>query len=266
MKRIEFVGASGSGKSTLLKIVQERRTEKDVWLTNDELQVQIAKRIEFDSPYISKKTLRILALKFNILKKKHPSISRRLLDNYKNDTIKKSLEKYNGLIDLIIDKFPADHIECPSMKMKLMDYWFDQVRQIALFDYFNTNKVVVFDENVIQNNPGTSDFKAYYEMLQSSPELASVINPIGIVFCNLSADTNIKRHMKRMKKAIQGKSEMPLINRFSKEDCLRRISVAEKKANVMQKVGVPVLELDMHQDLEENADDVLKFIKELQNY
>jgi len=263
MKRIEFIGASGVGKTTLLKHLLDERAPEDKWLTNIEFKIQLARKLKIASPIVSKRNLMILKLRLNLLKDKHPGISNYLLKPYEDSAIEHNVEPYHGFLDLITKNLSGSDNLSAAKKIKLMEYWFARIKTVALFDYFDQNSIVVFDESIIHNNPGTSDLKAYRKMLDSRPDFASIINPLAVVFCRLSPEENHKRQIKRKEKNnLQGSPEALLVDNLSKAQCIRRLEESKRKADVMEKVGVPVYEVNMAESPAHNAKRIIKFIRQ----
>ncbi len=267
MERIEFIGASSVGKSTLFDNMLSKRNSKKEWVTSEEFTVQIARNLKIYPTVISKRTIGIIVLKGNILREKHNRIARRLLGDYQEKVCIRHAGTYNALTNMIMDGAAEDcgllsHLPTPFKKNKYLAHCHQCIIEMLLLEFFDKNKTVVFnDKSIIRHNPKTSDKEAYMKALNGSMEGDLKINPSGIIFCNLSLEENIERRLSRIHSGVIQFTEKDLTEQEIRNLCRFEIEDAKQKAEVMKQAGVPVLEVDMAGNPDQNANHVMDFIK-----
>lgn len=261
MKRIEFIGAPGVGKSTLLEKVKSKRDKNDEWVTPFELKMNIAKN-EKITRLISKKSIYLLALKLNIYRDKHQLFISRLLARYEKDAHNIRMNDYSGLINMVLKGFAENKDVQPYLKMDYVIYCLNQIKEVGFLDYIGHGKTVVFEESIIHNNPKTWDKDAYIHALHNSN--ASKVNPLGVIFCDLFLEEHIKRRKNRIiERGSANFSEKGLNKEQFETLCKNQLENSNGKAEVMRYIGVPVLQVDVSENIDDNALRVLEFIRGL---
>lgn len=260
MKRIEFVGASGIGKSALLHEVVKHKTGSDSWITFEEARVYLAKTIAVD-----KVSLRMsqLYLQSNLTrpKKLREYLVAKILDRNSRDIFDATHGKYLDLADAFLEPLHKYNAINSMRKMSLTAFYYQHtLLDTILLDYYKLNKVVVDDEGIIHNTLGFTDEERFRVVYENHANSETSVIPIAVVFCNLGEISYMQR---RKNKILQGRGTV-LERTFNDDElqksCRRFMQSAAAKINVLKKFGIPVLEINMENPLQENAPIVYEFI------
>ena len=262
MNRIEFIGASGTGKTYLLNQVLLKRTAHDQWVTPKEARIQIVKNLKH-CYQIDTQSLKIAFIKMGALKNMQDVLTISVLGKYKNSVIKKCLADYDGLIDLFYYSLMASPYLTPTKKIWLSSLYFNLlINDVLYLDYFGITETIVYDDGIIHNNAGINDWKKYQEKICVDTKIYNKVTPKRVIYCKLGLEDNVKRRKKRTAEERRATIlEDGLNDKELQELYERSLITAEKKIAVMKSAQVPVLEIDMARDQNENVEAILRFIK-----
>ncbi len=258
MRRIEILGASGVGKTTLFEKVLCARQKNDDFKTPAEARIQIIKSIYKGLLPLNRRSL----IKYNILKKYHDKWALEILRKYNVKAILSSSNIYDGLIELFLSFLMKNRKLTPVRKLEKCQLYYRQIlHDLILLEYFNVGFIIFSDAGILMHNQGIADEKAYRKILSQNPSFTHKINPTGIVYCKLSAETSFRRRKHRISSGVVRDIEIDLGDKELLASCKMSLESAEKKANVMKSLGVPVLEIDVAENTSKNTESVLEFIR-----
>ena len=265
MNRIEFIGASGVGKTTLFNMILAKRIENDRWLTPEEARVRIIRSMNPGSIKISRQSIKAFLLNKKIFTSKHINWSISILKKYEEEIFDSCLSDYNPLIDLLISDLANDAQLEAKMKTRIIQYYMGILMwDVVILDFFNINDVIIYHDGIIHNNKGTCNYKYYLEKVCSKPSIRKRINPVGIVYCKISLDDNFNNRKQRIAEGKGTFIERALNDKELLCSCRQELILAESQANVMEKVGIPSIKVDMSLNNSKNAKQILQFINYLQ--
>jgi len=256
---IHLVGASGVGKSTLFKSIMKDRSDNN-FKTIDEIKMDIVKENKFKDLSTLNKIIYIL-LQINILPNKNNKFANRIIRNISRRV---DLEKYNCLFELLLKKLEQDNSLEYYNKAKLIKFYLKKViYDYGILEYNNTVDKVLFEDGIIHNNRGFSDFDLFKQVKRKYPNKVENIIPNAIIYCELSLKENIKRRKKRIKEG-----NGTFVERDLNEDqitliCKSSLESSKRKIEIMEKEGVRILKLNMKDDLKYNTEKAIEFIKSI---
>lgn len=258
MRKIEFLGASGVGKTYIFnRLIESRSTINDNWVTPGEVKIKIAKSIGNGCFPLNRRT----AMRYNLFKNKHSEWAEDILRKYYVEAFDKCLSTYQGLVELLINGLTRITYINSFDKIKICDFYISCIKRIAVLDYFNVSDLVVFDDGIIHNNFGIIDFLSYKNIACPTLDIKSKINPVAVVFCKLSLEDNLIRRKKRIAENNGTFLEKKLNDSQLRLLCEKSLEDSQNKVEIMKTMGVPVLEVDMTRNQNENIIDILRFIK-----
>lgn len=263
MRRIEFIGASGVGKSTLLREMEKIRDHNAVWISRKEMYRKIQKSTPPLNPFSIRRLLIYVSAFFNLSGINKVRVFSKLLSNDQMKAYKIGLKKYSGYLGMIIEGVANKATYSPIKKMHRLEYFFSLVQELALFESFDPQEIIVFCESVIHNTPGTTDFDKYRNMLGKYQDGHVGITPSAVIHCFLDAPENIGRRIKRGAAKDKFLHKQPKGNASLNEQIARAIIAAQKKTTVMKACNIPVLEINMAESIEDNAAKACAFIRSI---
>ncbi len=216
-------------------------------------------------PFSLRRLLMLLALKVHLFSTGKVKLYSKLLDDKQRREYNAHLQKHAGFVDMTIQGLSNKNEFTSVKKMHRMEYAFSLVQELAFFDSFRPEKMIVLCESVIHNTPGTANMDTFKNMLAANQSYASELKPTGVVYCYLDASENIERRIKRgaNRDKVFKKENTKDQNTYTTVE--KALQSAKNKANVMQEVGVPVLAINMSENINKNATKVNEFISNLKN-
>jgi hypothetical protein len=263
MKRIEFIGGSGIGKSTLLREFVKMKRPDDRWMTADEAKIYLAKKVNVNKG-ILKRLLQIY-LKIGIFKRFRVNIAVTILDDFYDNTIDSMQEYYCDAAQLFLESLYEDNNRNSIQKVALAAYYNKLlISEIMLFNYYQLDNLVVYDDSIIHNTLKFGDQDRSSDVFKNHKNSDTGVIPIGVVHCYINEEIYIKRREGRI---IQG--DGTVLDRTKNDDelaqlCRRALKSAADKINVLKNHRIPVLEVDMANSVKDNAEMVYDFINKLQ--
>lgn len=185
------------------------------------------------------------------------------MHKYEKPAIETCLPLYYSFINEVLMAFASKNIANPVNKFNHIAYSISLFKKLAFLDYFKKDYAVIFDEFIVHNIPITSDIQLLNKLFEKNDELKTRILPKAIIYCKSSLEENYNRRNKRIKSGTILFIDKNLSDENLNMSCKINLEEAEKKAVVMQELGVPVLSVGMEEDQSFNANKVLDFIRKL---
>ena len=265
MRKITFIGASGVGKSTLYKSLVKARTDKDLWSTPDEERLKLAKLIKSDFPKPNYKTLMVFLLKMGVFKNSRKNIVSELLWKKEKEAFLKGFGPYEGLLEIMLRYYDEAAPGNASKKIRMLSLYLDiLIKDVILLEQNGCKKMVVYDDGIFHNNYGLVMPNSLKEAMSKYPEMATVVNPAAIVHCNISLEENMARRQHRIEKGRGTFMEVGLDQQALLDLSRDSLKAAAEKVQQFREVGIPILELNMSDDLKVNVEKMLHFIRQIQ--
>lgn len=217
---IEFMGASGVGKTTLFNELIKEREREIKWITPEEF-IQI-ERYEIDEKNI-----------FN---------------------------SFNEEIIKVKTKIILDRNHSPSDKLKLLSFFYQNIKIIAMVKNFNKNYTVVFEDGLFHNFGDA--LMSFFE--ETDSQFEAMIANSAIIYCSNEPEIIAKQILKRR----DTESILHPHHRFTAfEDLVdyqkKNIERLEKQMDVFKKFDIPIFKINTADDLRENAIKVNEIINSL---
>ena len=259
MKRIEFIGAPGVGKSYLIQQL---------------LQQKIIDRLDSDTSFFKQKAQELYGSKnplsrrglmtYNLFPSKHLNWSMELLQSDLKKAYDSTMHYFDYLLTLFVKYYFFESNSSIKGKVGHTSAYINLIKNAALLDHFNDDRIVLLDEGLIQNNRGiilqTTEF---VEKMKKNEKECFKSMPAAVVFCELKSMENLKRIKDRVSKG----GGIYLEHQLSDDDLLKRIATFRKEYELIKKVvielGIPSIVLDLTEPLEKTIQKSLYFIKNL---
>jgi len=247
MNWIEFIGPPGVGKSFLLSKLRDTRAKNSDWVLMNEAIIEIAKEATTCS---FKDNLRQKYLKqsFIDIGKKYLTYSKLKFGKAYN----KEAYRYEYLLERCWD-LHQDTSSSVITKTRGIVLFSNIIEKLCLCDFYNYQEVVLMDEGPYANNP----------CLKTANNYPKTDIPKAFIFCNLEPQLNFAR----LKKRAESGELRPIHHGMDNEALKKRMEESHEnfldKKEVLKKIGIPFLEIDLKNIDEELIAEVNLFIKEI---
>lgn len=252
MTYIELIGCDGVGKSTLLNEMKKKRIKKKKWITPQEARFQIISRVNISPAY---------KLLINILKKIpltrfiQKRITSKIIAQIELNISHEYLNPYYDFFEYSIKTY-GNNVTLKSDDKLLNICRINQVirKNYALFEYFKIDTPIIFDEGVFKYCALNFDY-----LYTASPQSINIIKPKAMIYCKLNLQDTLNRYKQREQHT---KNNTSFDNEFKAFFNMAEVN-SEKKVKLMEYLNVPVLTIDMSEDITKNAEKALNFIEAL---
>lgn len=256
MRRVELLGPSGVGKTLLYhRVCNQVKPRKFLTIEEAFLKAAVSKQPVFPSL----KYLFYRLLKSGYVKRKQQGLSYHVLQGEEGEGDAraeywlsfKALEAY-----LLKEKDPV------VVKKRLENFVRNVQRNQVLDKRLERDDLVFFDEGLLHHHHGFGPelFHCYApEKIQTDLGL----NIDGIVLCDLSFGKNIERILSRKRQGIRTFSHGHLDGTALEAYVFKARLEYQLKVEVLKKIGVRILHLNMEDDLQDNAERIGLFINDL---
>jgi hypothetical protein len=119
--------------------------------------------------------------------------------------------------------------------------------------------IVLVDEGMVHYHPGITEygFKTYHsDQLKKDP----AINPLGIIYCEQSAEIIFNQALRRKENGIHTFSHGPLNREELKKFIEKNISTARGKVMGYKKHGIPILHINTRERTESILEKMNEFV------
>jgi hypothetical protein len=268
MKKIELIGTSAAGKTTLLKQMLLEGNDTKEWVTPEKARIEIAMKQKYT--LIKDGVVPFIGYNAYYLCKREPhflasTLEQLLINKYTDAVLETCVADYKCLFELLLDSWSTKTIHIKPYNMIHFCRYYESIliKDVAFLDFFNYDGTIIYEDGIIHNNIGIVNDSSYEKLLKLSPEKRKKIIPSGIIYCNISLEENILRRQKRMASGQITSFELNLnedeLIQLCKEGCVN----VSRKAKLMHDLGVPVLELNMSKNNEDNISQIISFINEI---
>lgn len=207
---IEFIGPSGVGKTTLFNEVIKERKENFNWITPEEF-------ISVENPAINDEDI-FSALEEEIIETK--------------------------------TKIILDRNHSPSDKMKLLAFFYQNIRKIAMVKNFNKNYIVVFEDGLFHNFGDV--LMNFYE--KQAHQFVSMIANTAIIYCSNEPEIIARQILKR-------RDTLSILHPHHKYSTFgelenyqkKYIDELEKRITIFRQHSIRVFNINTADDLTKNA-------------
>lgn len=244
MNWIEIMGPSGIGKSTFLKKLRDYDSTKYNWVLQNE---------GFDEIILSKKfygrmdKILQLYIKQNWINSKKNIIRKILLD--KKGVFLKGSKEYSYLLDSYLEHF-LKKSSTSSEKAYRISVYKEIIEVLCLFDHYQFDKTVVFDEGPINHHPN---------LIGNLKD--AIKKPIGVVLCNLDLENNFQRI--KMRERLRGRPS-PLhigLNDLELKNLINDHMVNyQNKKDIIIKLNIPYIEVNLADSSNNEVEKASQFI------
>ena len=255
MNYIEIIGPQGAGKTTLLKKLMQLRGEDDDWCTVDEAIIEIAGKVRWKD--LNKGWQRTLWFmrKADFFNTKINGLSNALVKKLRGKEDLTAKKKYEYLIMAQIKAIAELEMDISPLNLfSLMVMNYSALDRLLLLEEFNFSRTVVMDEG---------PFKTHYGLKYINTEnIDKETLPSAVVFVTIDPEINVERIMKRYDETGSLSRIHSSINRDSIPEVTPKLhTILEENLKTMYKLKIPVIELDLGEELNpKTVDDVGEFI------
>ncbi|PTT04040.1 hypothetical protein DBR11_00725 [Pedobacter sp. HMWF019] len=256
MKRVELLGPSGVGKTLLYhRVSSQFQYRRFLNIEEACLKAALAKQPVFPSM----KYLFYLLLKSGCFKWKRQGLAHHLLLDEEGSGVAR--EGY-WLSFKTLEAYLLQEKDAAVVKKRLENFVRNVQRNRVLDKRLERDDLVFFDEGLLHHHHGFEPelFHCYTpEEIQTDQGLQID----GIVLCDLSFGKNMERILTRKKQGIRTFSHGHL-NGVALENYVFQARLEyQLKVEVLKKIGVRILRLNMEDDLRDNAERIGLFINNL---
>jgi len=250
MRRIDFLGAPGVGKSTIYRSLIDNRGNESKLLTLEEGKIKFAKA-QLERHNLSRnEQLNKIILNFPLLKPFHKKLIKNIVYHAENRIIWDEKEKNSEFLNYALAG--TSNIQKPAIRRLMGINWFFEIyKNIIMFDEFEDENFVLFDESLPQKIYGVTYSDNVIDKNQVSGYFMTMPLPACLVYCKLNHEEAFKR-LKTRDKVIPGhrgiKNE-DLLNRIKNQ-----IEVSSTGAEILKDRGCDIIEIDMSLGLKQNTD------------
>jgi hypothetical protein len=254
VNNIEFIGPSGAGKTTLFYEVLSRRKGKG-WFTPEEalFSIGIGKK-----GLTSRQKVRLLQLNLGLTRNPN-RIIQTLLSNDINVALHETMPLYNELIELYMKSKVLRSGSEPYRNLISFEWYYNKLlKELVYIKHFRFKELVVYHDGFIHTSPIVeSDEQSSKDLFE---KIIRLLNPKAIVYCNISLEENIMRRKNRIYSNKGNFIEVGL-----NDQQLRRISeisiqTAKYKVDLLEKLGFPIIEVNMEDISESDIGEINDFI------
>ena len=258
MRRIEFIGASCVGKSTLFNKVLSLRDINDNWSYPSESQLNIVKQLQDRKYGFNRRGLIMMGL----WRSQHAKWVREILENYKNPALMAFADVFDGLVGLYMKHLDTDKSVSNIRKLQLLNLYYNRlVYDVILPLYYSPDALNVYDDGIIAINSGIFDVTEFKINALSENKNASIVLPVGVIYCKLSLNSNVLRMNKRVNKGQGNYAIRKMKEQEIEKNCHKGLLAAQGIFTVMDALSIPSIIVDMEKDVLFNAKQVIKFIR-----
>jgi len=257
MRRVELLGPSGVGKTMLYREVSSQIQHRR-FLNIEEacLKAAVAKQPVFPSL----KYLFYLALKSGCFKWKRQGLSHHVLLDENNDE-EIAREGY-WLSFKMLEAYLLKEKDVVVVKKRLENFVRNVQRNQVLDQRLERNDLVFFDEGLLHHHHGFGpELFQCYTPDEIQTDLGLQID--GIVWCDLSFGKNMERILTRKKQGVRTFSHGNLDGAALEAYVFKARLEYQLKIEMLKKIGVRILHLNMEDDLRDNAERIGLFINNL---
>lgn len=254
MKIIEFLGAPGVGKTTLYKELIRKRQKPYKFLTPKEVKFEIVRKYLTNNKKIPYSFLKKIILHNKVFYKFHfyliekilnnPELKPELLINKREENIIKELIEINTESNFSVE-----------IKLLRFSWLLDILKEIKLFEKFNSNYNVIFDEGISQK---ISSISYYNKERIKDLSFINLINKSIIIYLELDKNIIFKRLINRRKEKNTFLHKK-LDDKKIKDDIIKRIEFNKFFIQNIKKEGIKIIKID-------SSMDILKQIKIIEKY
>ncbi|TFE01711.1 hypothetical protein [Jeotgalibacillus salarius] len=262
MERIEFIGGPATGKSTLYFEMLKNRTDEDSFRSVTEVKKEIALTHQSNLAKNKLDKLFYLFLKMDLFKDRHHFMIDHLLRTVVPDILHTQLSDYDFFFKILIKHMADSGKLSPSTQTAIIDFYYKIiVKDVALLDFFDVKDTVIYEEGIIHNNEGMIDPFNYLTDLDHSPFRKDHLHPACVIHCDLDIDLYYERRIARIEKGHGIFLDKHLTRDELYTECLDALNEGRKKTELMEKLNIPLLRLDMATPIEDNTFKALNFIR-----
>lgn len=245
MNWIEGLGPAGIGKTTFLRKLLLKSQKQKPWVTEYQGLSEIIRNPT--KPDIKKRFLKYYFRQSLINFRKQQYLKSQFL--FGNEVLKLEGEQYNALLESYIDFLREKDNETVVDNLGHFLWYVKIIKTMCAFDYYNYEKLILFDEGAFQNHPN----------LRGMDWQKSIL-PKGLIFFHLEPELNFKRIMKRSQEGItriihKGLDDQELENFLEIEH-----EKDEKEKEVLRRLNIPIMDVDLSQDNEIELQKVHEFL------
>lgn len=260
MNRIEFIGAPGVGKTFLLNAILNNNYKRN-WCTFPEAKIEIAKSIgDFKNPYSNK-----YLMQFDHFKNKYDKWFNDNLNLFYVAAEKNYLPAFCDIILETMQFYLSEKIKVNNsyQRLQYIDYNIELIKQLTFLIHSSFNKNIVFCEFIVHNLPVFIDYDSLSSKIKEDEFLRKTLLPKAVIYCYTDINENFARRKKRITNGQAGFIDYKLSDEEVREQCLINLNRSENMRNVLEKIGVPILDVDTTDSTDENIKKINSFINSL---
>ena len=137
-----------------------------------------------------------------------------------------------------------------------------EVELIAYLEHFNIQETVVWDEGLFKILPGISNIERFKTLIDENIKKSSLTDPAGIIYCVLDVEENYRRRKQRLKEGKGSQVEKALNDEQLYQKC-KDMNDRHGKLMKESNIKLPLLEIDLANNFEDNVQKCLKFIRDI---
>ena len=251
LRRVYCLGAPGIGKTT---IYRELCKEKRTWNTVDEIILKYLNKQNLLNPLFNNYIYNNYLSKYSFFNRAQKYINNRNLKKLEQLCFNKMRSGYSVIFDFAYQGL-SDGIKDPVSRMLAVEFFVKMAKREMLVDCYNESGVVIFDDSIWQSMRGNIlNSKVNSDSLSKSDAIIYFFSNPEVIFDQIKKRSKIER----INTSHYGLDDNSLLKMIDYD-----VKCAEFKKKYFINSNIPVLDINIQEDISKNVKRIESFLNTL---